>query len=180
MSLTSGLLIALFLLAVIGMSLGRHVTVFGSRAQPRASASGPSSMLLRCLFPSWRFFEADEPSLCLLARVVHEQGEPRPFAPLLPAPPRDFSTLFFNPRGNLLLACHGLLDRLVSDLAELGPTPITEAERLVSYRLVQNLARCFLAESGAEGLHYQLKLVATEPGQDQPEELFVSPLYPFA
>jgi hypothetical protein len=168
-SLTSGLLIALFLLAVIGTSLGRRVSV-----------SGPSSALLRCLFPSWRFFGADEPSLCLLARVVREQREVRPFAPLLPAPPHSFRALFFNPRGNLLLACHGLLDRLVSDLAELGPTPIPDAERLVSYRLVQNLALSFLAASGAaEGSHYQLKLVATEPGQDQPEELFVSPLYPF-
>jgi hypothetical protein len=170
-SLTSGLLLVVFLLVVIGSSLGA-----------RMSPALPHSTLLRSLFPSWRFFETRAPSLCLLARVVRGESEVRPFAPLLPDPARGLHSLFFSPRGNLLLAYQGLLERLLS---ELGATEQAEraqqAEQLVSYRLVQNLARSFLArEPGSADLHYQLKLVARGPGQAENEELLVSPLYPLA
>lgn len=166
----SGLLLAVFALAVMAASLSG-----------RLSSTLPHGALLRSLLPSWRFFEANEASLCLYARVVQGERELAPFAPLLPAPRRGPLALLFNPRGNLLLACHGLLDRLVSELAELGPTPIEQAERLVSYRLVQNLAQHFLArDPAARGLSYQLQLVATGPGPDEREELLLSPLYPLA
>lgn len=170
MSLQSGLLLALLVLAVLGASLAG-----------RLSPSLPHGALLRSLFPSWRFFDANEPSLCLYARVLEGEREIAPFAPLLPEQGRSALALLFNPRGNLLLACHGLLERLVSELAELGPTPIEEAERLVAYRLVQNLALRFLArEPGARGLQYQLKLVASGPDPGEREELLLSPLYPLS
>jgi hypothetical protein len=191
-SLQSGLLLALLVLAVLGASLaGRLSCSLRSRAEPRASSlrsraeprasTLPHGALLRSLFPSWRFFDANEPSLCLYARVLQGEREIAPFAPLLPAHGRGALALLFNPRGNLLLACHSLLDRLVSELAERGPTPIEEAERLVSYRLVQNLALRLLArEPSTLGLQYQLKLEATGPEPGEREELLLSPLYPLS
>jgi hypothetical protein len=166
-SLHSGLLLVLLLLLVLGASLSR-----------RLSHAWQHGALLRSLFPSWRFFDAQEPSLCLYARVLQGEREIAPFAPLLPEQQRGPLALLFNPRGNLLLAYHSLLDRLVGELAERGPTPIEHAERLVSYRLVQNLALRFLPrEPGAEGLQYQLKLVASGPEPGEREELLLSPLY---
>jgi hypothetical protein len=160
-------LLALFALALL--ALGRS---------ERALMRGTSARLLRSLFPSWRFFEAGEPSLCLLVRVLQDGRELTPFAPVLPAQPRGVGALLLNPRGNLLLACHALLEQLVDRLAEQGATPLQEAEQLPEYRLVQNLACAFLAPR--PGAHYQLKLISTAPGAGQSEELFVSPPYPLS
>jgi hypothetical protein len=167
-SLQSALLVGVLVLVMLGASLSG-----------RLSPALPHGALLRSLFPSWRFFDANEPSLCLYARVLEGERELAPFAPLLPAQQRGWLALLFNPRGNLLLAYHGLLDALVSELAERGPTPIEQAERLVSYRLVQNLARALLGrEAGGPRLQYQLKLVANGPAPAEREELLLSPLYP--
>jgi len=69
-------------------------------------------------------------------------------------------TLFVNARGNLALAHHALLERLLSDVADLDErleTSLAAAavEQLVSYRLVTRLAKTQLP---AEAVRFQFKL----------------------
>lgn len=163
-SLSTGLTIVLFGLLLAAVSLGQ-----------RKPLPGPRVALLRSLLPSWRFFEAPEGQVLLLARDAG--GEDEAFFPALPAPTRDLSTLLFAPHGNLLLACHDLVDALVSELAELGPTQLEQAEQLVSYRLVQNMVQWQLRARQPRLAAYQLKLVS-QSHDGQLEELFVSPVYP--
>jgi hypothetical protein len=168
-SSVTGFLLALLVLALIVSALATRVPV-----------PGRAGVLLRTLFPSFRFFESEEPSLCLLARTRSEGRELSPFAPVLSAARRRPLSLVFNPEGNLALACYALLETLVAELAELGPTAIGEAEQLVSYRLVQNLAVASLRRRGlqADGVHYELKLLSVAADTGDAEELFVSPPYP--
>jgi hypothetical protein len=164
--LSSGQTAALFVLLALllaAVSLGQ-----------RRPLPGPSVALLRSLLPSWRLFEAPEGQVLLLARSAGSAEEA--FVPAIPAPARGLTSLLFAPRGNLLLACHDLVDSLVSDLAELGPTQLEQAEQLVSYRLVQNMVQWQLRARHPHLAAYQLKLVSRS--QDGLlEELFVSPVY---
>lgn len=164
-SIAPGLAVLLFVLTLIALSIGQRRVV-----------AGPSVALLRSLFPSWRFFETPEEQVLLLARCVAE-GESGPFLPAIPAAPRGLSTLLFSARGNLLLACHDLVDSLVCELSERGTIQLSQAEQLTSYRLVQNMV-CWHLRQHSPGLSaYQLKLVSrAADGSD--EELFVSPVYP--
>jgi len=164
-SLSDGLSLALFLSLLALVSLGQ-----------RRPVAGQSVALLRALLPSWRFFEAPEGYVLLLARAVSSSTE-EPFMPALPVAARGVSGWLFSARGNLRTACHDLVDALVSDLAEREATPIQQAEQLVSYRLVQNMVQWQLRAAGRSFDAYQLKLVAVH-SHGAEEELLVSPVYP--
>jgi hypothetical protein len=100
--------------------------------------------LFRALIPSWRFFDGFESVTALQFRVISDEGQEsgawKAALPLNEA--RSFGAIFFNPKGNLRLACLSLVERLMEE-DELT----TES---VSYRLVENLVRYQLRNSGAE------------------------------
>lgn len=161
MPLVATLIAVLVLLALLVLSLRK-----------RRAIDSPNIVLWRALLPSWRFFEGPDVSYVLLARACDE-GLETPFAPVIPERCSQLPTLLFAPQGNLVLACHGLVEALMYELAELGPTALEKAEQLVSYRRVQHLV-CFFLQSAQR---YQLKVVAEEADGTLGEALFVSPIY---
>jgi hypothetical protein len=82
---------------------------------------------------------------------------------------RRLTHLLWNPDGNLRLAEHALLERLLADVAEWKDGRDPPPEALVSYRLVQHLVESHVAPDGlappgrADGepgrVRYQFKLV---------------------
>jgi hypothetical protein len=165
-STSAALGVALFVLLLAALHLAR-----------RRAISNPSVTLLRSLFPSWRFFEAPEGQLLLLARRVSDDADPATFEPAIPTAPRNLTTLLFSPHGNLQLACHDLVDALVQELSERHSTRLEDAEQLVSYRLLQNMVQWQLRQCGTAPSAYQLKLVSQGSDGSQ-QELFMSPVYP--
>lgn len=102
--------------------------------QSRQALRGRSWLLLRSLFPSWRFFEDVEPGPEASFAVATPGGTFGDFQPLLgAAPTRGF---FLNAAGNLHLARQSLVDQL---WAELDGVRVDDAPRLVPYRLLQRL-----------------------------------------
>lgn len=123
------------------------------------------SSLLRVLLPSWRFFDdsSSGPRLFFRTRGAAGDafGEWRELDPRPARRARGLGALVLNPRGNLALAHHTLLEHLLDDLASLDPAHIDAVESLVSYRLVQRLVRSHGLD--AHGLHagvsaFQFKL----------------------
>jgi hypothetical protein len=133
----------------------------------------------RVLFPSWRFFEAEDARFSLEARVLRDGEAPSPFLPAVPSVRRGLLACVFSPEHNLRLFCHDLVERLVLELAERGPVAEHEVEALSSYERVRALAGYFVREQhGAlRGARYQLRLLAHDADEGQ-EALFLSPSYP--
>lgn len=118
--------------------------------------------LLRALIPSWRFFDGSGIVTDLQFRVSPRDG--RDFGPWRSAlpnePTRSFGGLFFNPGGNLRLACLSLIERLLEEEGEV-------TKESSSYRLVENLIRYRLRQSEAgreSGARFQFKI--TSGGDD--------------
>ena len=140
---------------------------------PRAASAHHALRPLRSLFPSWRFFDTIELTYVVFAREVPPHGAPGPWQPLIPPPARSLLGMLYNPRGNLLLACHGVVDQLVDELDEAGELTPEEVEALVSSRLLGGVLRVV----GPAWPRYQLRLVACaigEQGGVTEEELYVS------
>lgn len=143
---------------------------------PRRAVERSGIGLVRTLLPSWRFFEAPDLSYVLWARSVETSG---PGSYVLIPPRRAWRPVdaLFAPSGNLALACHGLVESLMNELAELGPTPLSEVEGRTSFRLVQNAVCYYLAGLEPSFEQYQFKVVAADPHHQGDEELLVSPVY---
>jgi hypothetical protein len=146
----------------------------------RATFSRYSSWLT-VLIPTWRFFDRLEGSPDLFYRRCLDGSDPGPWLRVIPRPPRAFSTLFWNPEGNLALASYGVVDQLVAELEDRGPLELGEAEQLVSFRLVRCLVEyfCGAPERSDAAVRYQFRVVAVTPGELGPtyEELFTSDLF---
>jgi hypothetical protein len=148
----------------------------------RRSARSPVWMLLRCVFPSWRFFEEIEPGPELGYRVAARGEEFGPWRRALVAPPRALGSLVVNARGNLHLCYQSLVERLCDDIDEARATTPEELEELVSYQLVQRLVRGLVterdanAESGeARERVYQFRLKSDEGGASGDAEFVSKP-----
>ncbi|MFZ5890033.1 MAG: hypothetical protein ACOY0T_03115 [Myxococcota bacterium] len=115
-----------------------------------------SLLLFRCLWPSWRFFDAVflGPELCV--RVASASGELSEWQPVLHTPQRRVSALVLNARGNLELAYWSLCERLLAELEEQPEG--ADATALVSYELVQRLIRSEIRERTLAGGTYQFRL----------------------
>jgi hypothetical protein len=150
----------------------------------RKSARAPTWLLLRSLFPSWRFFEHIAPVPTLSYRVSREGADFGPWRDALPPIARTPTSLVLNARGNLHLAQQSLVERLSDDLdgdgdgdGDASPPNIVESS---SYRLVQRLVLTKLRSDPSERIQtpgeartrYQFRL--TLPGAEHEEELFVS------
>lgn len=114
---------------------------------------GRAWTLLRCLFPSWRFFEDVEPGPALTFAVAEQGASFGPWCEGLVAPTaRGF---FLNAAGNLALAQQSLVEQL---LHELDGTREDEVLALVSYQLVQRLIAERARELGVVGARYKFRL----------------------
>jgi hypothetical protein len=133
---------------------------------PRRDVPGRGLALLRCFFPSWRFFEQIEPgpSLEVCTAATNE-----PFGPWRDAwtpGPRTTAALIVNPRGNLELAYQSLVDQLWSELEE-TPDPSSS----ITYALVQRLVEVesLLPLERTPGCRYRFRLTfAARDGAAEP------------
>lgn len=145
MAFVAPLLLALLLLLSLGLS--------------RRPLAGRTWLLLRSLFPSWRFFEDVEPGPQLSFRALQLGREPGPWQPALGAPPRPGFLL--SAPGNLHLARQSLVEQLWS---ELDGVTVEGASGLTSYRLVQRLVVERMRELGlaSPGARYQFRLTTSK------------------
>ena len=151
------------------------LVVTGVAMRPRAEVRSPRLALLRVLLPSWRFFDA----IASMPRVLVRSG-PAPdslgeWRQLLAPPQRSWANLVWHPAGNLSLAQHSLLERLLTDIAELADG--AEPADTVSYQLARNLVRAGLRDAGvAPGTAYQWKVADTDAMTgDVTDDLLLSP-----
>lgn len=140
------------------LGLGVLVTLQLSRQPLRSKAW----LLLRSLFPSWRFFEDVEPGPELSLRVVSSDGHYGPWLPVI-EPGVGFGALVFNAEGNLRLAYQSLVEQLE---AELDGVTLSLAPSLVPYRLVQRLVerRARALSGAATAVRYQFRIGDAQDG----------------
>jgi hypothetical protein len=127
--------------------------------QSRRPLRGRAWTLLRCLFPSWRFFEDVEAGPTLIFCVAAPGESFGPWrAALAPAQQRG---IILNAAGNLALAEQSLVVLLLS---ELDGVREDAAVQLVAYRLVQRLLSQRARELGVfgPGARYKFRLGSDE------------------
>lgn len=136
---------------------------------PQRVVSARGMTLLRCLVPSWRFFEQIEPVPALHYRFApsadgrsDDWGD---WQDALTVPARPLSSLFLNAAGNLYLAEQSLIEHLVADLDDASSRGEPQHE-LITYRLV-----CALIERRLRGtlppshVRYQFRLADPDGGR---------------
>ena len=149
------------LVVALGIVLGVTLLV------TRRSVHGTGWLLLRSVFPAWRFFEDVESTTDLYYRSAEGLSDPYgPWRHARSSPCLGAASVFFNPEGNLALAEQSLVEQL---LADLDGCAVERATSLVPYRLVQELVKRRLREDGLSSpARYQFRLDADG------EEAFVS------
>jgi hypothetical protein len=135
------------------------VACLGLAVLPRREVRGRGLALLRCFFPSWRFFEdvAAGPTLQLSTAAPGESFGP--WRDAWVSAPRTAASLIVNARGNLELAYQSLVDQLSSELEDGEGTDPTSS---ITYRLVQHLIEreCLMPAERLPGLRYRFRLSA--------------------
>lgn len=168
---------------------------------PRRELGSRGLMLLRSLFPSWRFFDSPGEYPSLSYRVCPPSPSPDTASPEsvpnlpppqpgpwieCPSPPpaRGILELAYNPEGNLYFAFHTLISQLVSDLQSIPDDQPERITQTASYTLVRNLVSNSIrsTDPAATGT-YQFKIIAHDPtepkAQIQAEEvILLSPWEP--
>jgi len=130
---------------------------------------GPGWAWLRIFFPSWRFFDDFDRTPRLFFRVAKVAGQFTSWKEAIPQEKkRSLGVVFVNPQGNLKLAAHSAVDRLLDEVAALK-TP-EEIQETVSYRLVEKIVR---AQVPGSALEFQFKVSLSS---DSEGDLVLSPL----
>ena len=150
--------------ASVAILLGVAVVLAVVSLLPRADVRHPAISLVRVLLPSWRFFDDLQVTPTLLVRVAGDIGDLGEWVAVLTPPARSALQLVWNPEGNLRLAQHAVLERLLMDVSD-RDADATNIEALVSYELVLNLARCSVEHDQrfAGARRFQFKLVEQRP-----------------
>jgi len=136
----SAILVYLVAIVLLVLTRSRHVP-------------GRAAVLLRALFPSWRFFE-DIVEVPVLRIRVDDESE---WHDALPNLERRLESLFLNPTGNLHHALGTLLHQLSYDLESVSDKDPEAFEESVSYRLVENAVRVLLPSNATQ---FQFKVTA--------------------
>lgn len=116
---------------------------------------GPWWFLLRSLLPNWRFYHRVGALPVMFLRTADESGAWSDWQGEVPRAQRRLRHLLHNARNNRLLLDQSLIEHLHADCRDIKN--VEEVERLVSYRLV-----CEVAQRRAEALHPQAKRVQFE------------------
>lgn len=121
--------------------------------------------LFRVLLPSWRFFEDLGPVPKLYCRVRSPQSEFSSWSLLLEPKARHFSQIFFNPSGNLRLACHSLVEQTFLDINDQSAESADHFSETVSYQLLQNLVEFQILKGRQypDKVLYQFQIQVTLP-----------------
>ncbi len=137
----------------------------------RRTLNGRAWLLLRCLLPSWRFFEhlGDVPLLSY--RVAGRESEFGAWLPALPPAERRLTSLWLDAQGNLRLACQSLVEQFVAELEEGGEG---DASELISYQLIQNLVAWRLRTHTLPAAGYQFRLTSSA---SEGEAVFLSAVH---
>ncbi len=165
------------------------VFLFASLKRRGRVISGPWLFLLRSFFPNWRFYHGfgAQPRLffrTLDAAAGHAEAEPAApdggWTMFIPRAGFHPAQLFHNARNNLLLANQNLVDHLSFDVQTLADGQ--DVRELVTYQMVDRLARELLAHQGLPCTHYQFQLRLVPPMTAPNEEMAIltSPLLAWA
>ena len=159
-------------LAMLGTLFALTLVLFLLVRRPRHELRGSSLTLLRCVLPSWRFFEEIAAVPTLSHRQIDAHGAPGPWLQTL-APPRRHAGMWgLHAAGNLYLAYQSLVEQLAAELEE--PAEFSELSRSVSYQLVQALVLQQLASQGqGAASQYQFRLIDGQTAAP----LWVSPVH---
>ena len=130
--------------------------------------------LLRAFFPSWRFFDDVGPELRLEIRFGGSEEQFSQWQNALPPIHRSITNLPVNPQGNLLHACHNLLNHLNGDIQDLND--LSAISELTTYKLVRNLARFQVFERIDPPFQFQFRLSALHFDREG-EQILLSPVY---
>lgn len=114
-------------------------------------------MFLKLFIPTWKFFDQLGTVSNLFYRELNKTGD-GPWMPVFDKPKRNFLNLFYNPEGNLYLACVALVDRLVHEVGTNHTLSPQDIEQLESFLLVKNLVLVFLQEKKSKGFRFQFKI----------------------
>lgn len=138
--------------------------------------SGPWWFLLRSFFPNWRFYHGAGAQPRLFWRTAGTDGCWSDWTMFIPRARLSWGSLFHNPRNNLTLAEQNLVDHLSADLSALPEDG--DVRQLVTYQMVQRLARWLIECEGLSPVNYQfqLRLVpAMEAVPDERDAVLTSP-----
>ncbi|HWA73132.1 MAG TPA: hypothetical protein VG937_12375 [Polyangiaceae bacterium] len=155
------------------IALGALAVLLALVLGKRRSARSPAWLLLRSLFPSWRFFEQIAPVPQLQYRVAPADGDFGPWRDALPPIARTPGSLLLNASGNLQLAYQSLVERLSDDLDGTAPESIPGS---VSYELVERLVRTRVALT-TEGEEQRFQFQLTLPEGSEPSPFFLSAVH---
>lgn len=130
---------------------------------------GRSWMLLRALFPSWRFFEELGHVPKVSFRILSADSGAGPWQDAMGQATRSWSMLALNSQGNLRMAENSLIEQLMTDLADLPDENTDDLERSVSYELAIQLVRSHIRALGAAvpGTRFQFRVIASVPGRNE-------------
>lgn len=133
-------------------------------------------MLLRVLFPSWKFFDEIEFIHELMVRVRTTESAMGEWQPAPSFPDRTPLSLFLNAGGNIRHAENSLIESLVQRLRKgerqnIESWPVFEMVRLLACQRAQAI--------DSEATHFQFALILKRIGEEEIslEESLVSPEY---
>lgn len=129
------------------------------------------SLVAPALFPSWRFFQAVEPSPRIEAAFLADPGDAPEWRPVRPPPRRatlaaTLASLFWNPRRNETLYLVSCAERIIEDGR-------AHAEREILARI-----RADAPEADGLWLRFRLRTVRREGAALVQETAHLSPLDP--
>lgn len=127
---------------------------------PRREVDARGLALLRCFFPSWRFFEEIEPGPTLHYCVAGPNRDFGDWRVALRPRKRTAAALILNAPGNLALAQQSLVEELWSAWDDAGGRAPSE---LTAYALVAALVRAEVLrpEERVPGARFRFRLRAT-------------------
>lgn len=101
--------------------------------------------MIQVLFPPWKFFVEMSQSPQLHYRIADAGDQFGDWIDAFPPPRRQWSTLFLNEEGNLLLAQHSLVEKFILEISQARDDEAVE--KSVSYQLITELVRSRLHSS---------------------------------
>ncbi len=150
---------------------GYFAVVLVSLVRRRRVLSGRWLFLLRSFFPNWRFYHGFGHQPRLFVRSAGADGRWGDWQMFMPRARWSAADLWHNPHNNLLLANQNLVDHLSFDVQTLPDGQ--DVRRLVTYRMVSELARSLVAVQPSAAAQWQFELRLVPPMQEPDEHMAI-------